>query len=191
MKKRIAIFASGFGSNARAIMQACSKHEINATAALLFSDNAHANALVFASDFSVASEHLDPKAFSSKAAYETALLQLLVKHEIDFIVLAGYMRLIGKTLLDAYEGRIINVHPSLLPKYRGLDAIGQAIQNGDEEIGVTIHYVDAGMDTGRIIAQKKIEQNIKGKEKAEVEKLVHEVEHQLYVEVLRNLFKEF
>lgn len=171
-------------------MQACARNEINATVALLFSDNADANALVFARDFGVATEHLNPKSFSSKVDYESALLKLLVEYRIDFIILAGYMRLIGKTLLDAYEGKIVNIHPSLLPKYRGLDAIGQAIQNGEEEIGITIHYVDAGMDTGRIIAQRKIEQNIKGKEKAEVEKLVHLVEHELYVEVLRKIFQE-
>ena len=188
MKKRIAIFASGFGSNAHVIMQACDRNEINATVVLLFSDNADANALVFARDFEVASEHLNPKTFNSKADYETALLQLLEQHQIEFIVLAGYMRLIGKTLLDAYEGKIVNIHPSLLPNYKGLDAIGQAIQNGEEEIGVTIHYVDAGMDTGRIIAQRKIEQNIKGKEKAEIEKLVHALEHELYVEVLKGMF---
>ncbi len=170
-------------------MQACARNKINATVALLFSDNADANALVFAKQFEVATAHLNPKSFPSKADYETALLQILEQHQIDFIVLAGYMRLIGKTLLNAYEGKIINIHPSLLPKYRGLDAIGQAMQNGEEEIGVTIHYVDAGMDTGRIIAQRKIEQNIKGKEKGEVEKLVHAVEHDLYVEVLRNKFQ--
>jgi phosphoribosylglycinamide formyltransferase-1 len=77
-----------------------------------------------------------------------------------------------------------------LPKYRGLNAIEQAIEAGEEEIGVTIHYVDAGMDTGKIIAQKKIEQNIKGKEKTEIEKWVHETEHVLYVEVLRKMFNK-
>jgi phosphoribosylglycinamide formyltransferase-1 len=190
MNKRIAIFASGFGSNARVIMNACCQKEIQADAALLFSDNADAHVFVFAREFGVHSEHLHPKAFESKAAYENALLQILQHHKIDFIVLAGYMRLIGKTLLEAYEGNIINIHPSLLPKYRGLDAIGQAIENGDEEIGVTIHYVDAGMDTGRIIAQKKIEQNIKGREKTEIEKLVHQVEHELYVGTLKQIFDE-
>ena len=190
MKTRIAIFASGFGSNARAIMQACFDKKINAEVVLVVSDKKNANVHQFAKEYFVQSVSFDRADFQSKEAHEIAIINRLKHDQVDFIVLAGYMRLIGKSLLDEYEGKIINIHPSLLPKYRGLDAIGQAIQNGEQEIGVTVHYVDAGMDTGKIIAQKKIEQNIQGKEKAEIEKLVHEVEHELYVNVLKDMFKE-
>ena len=190
MKTRIAIFASGFGSNARAIMQACFDKKINAEVVLVVSDKKNANVHQFAKEYFVQSVSFDRADFQSKEAHEIAIINRLKHDQVDFIVLAGYMRLIGKSLLDEYEGKIINIHPSLLPKYRGLDAIGQAIQNGEQEIGVTVHYVDAGMDTGKIIAQKKIEQNIQGKEKAEIEKLVHEVEHVLYVNVLKDMFKE-
>ena len=190
MKTRIAIFASGFGSNARAIMQACHDKKINAEIVLVVSDKKNANVHQFAKEYFVQSVSFERADFQSKEAHEIAIINRLKHDQVDFIVLAGYMRLIGKSLLDEYEGKIINIHPSLLPKYRGLDAIGQAIQNGEKEIGVTVHYVDAGMDTGKIIAQKKIEQNIQGKEKAEIEKLVHEVEHELYVEVLMDLFNK-
>ena len=190
MKTRIAIFASGFGSNARAIMQACYDKKINAEVVLVVSDKKNANVHQFAKEYFVQSVSFERTDFQSKEAHEIAIINRLKHDRVDFIVLAGYMRLIGKSLLDEYEGKIINIHPSLLPKYRGLDAIGQAIQNGEREIGVTVHYVDAGMDTGKIIAQKKIEQNIQGKEKAEIEKWVHEVEHELYVEVLKDLFNK-
>lgn len=83
-------------------------------------------------------------------------MALLQQEQIDFILLAGYMRLIGPTLLGAYEGKIVNIHPSLLPHFPGLDAIGQALDAGVSKTGVTVHYVDDGMDTGPIIAQETI-----------------------------------
>ena len=190
MKKRIAIFASGYGSNARAIMEACHEQKIQAEVVLVVSDKKDANVHAFAKEHFVSSVSFERKDFTSKEAHEKAIIKRLKHDRIDFIVLAGYMRLIGNTILSTYENRIVNIHPSLLPKYRGLNAIQQAIDAGEEEIGVTIHYVDAGMDTGKIIAQKKIEQNIKGKEKTEIEKWVHETEHVLYVEVLRKMFNK-
>jgi len=101
------------------------------------------------------------KDFESKDAYEQAILTELQNREIDFIVLAGYMRLLGPTLLQAYMGRILNIHPSLLPAFPGKDAIGQALEYGVKVTGITIHYVDEGMDTGPIILQDTvtIEQN--------------------------------
>ena len=95
------------------------------------------------------------KAYESKA-FEKEILKKLEEYEIDYVILAGYMRLIGPTLLEAYGGKIINIHPSLLPSFPGKDAVGQALEAGVKVTGVTIHYVDAGMDTGPIIAQEAV-----------------------------------
>lgn len=97
----------------------------------------------------------EPKQFDSKAAYEQHLVTLLNKDKVEWIILAGYMRLIGPDLLASFEGKILNIHPSLLPKYKGIDAIGQAYHSGDTITGSTVHYVDSGMDTGEIIEQRQ------------------------------------
>jgi phosphoribosylglycinamide formyltransferase-1 len=94
------------------------------------------------------------KEFEDKAAYETELLNLLAQYDIDLIVLAGYMKIVSPTLLQAYEGRIINIHPAYLPEFPGAHGIEDAWRAGVTESGVTIHYVDAGVDTGQIIAQR-------------------------------------
>ena len=97
------------------------------------------------------------KNMNLRSILKRLIIEQLEKHEVDFVVLAGYMRLIGTTLLETYVNRIINIHPSLLPAFPGMDAIGQAIKAGVKVTGVTIHFVDEGMDTGPIIAQKAIE----------------------------------
>ena len=107
-------------------------------------------------------------------------------HQIDFIILAGYMRLIGDTLLNAYENKIVNIHPSLLPAFPGKDAIGQAYRAGVKVTGVTVHYVDAGMDTGPIIAQQAVEVAYGDTEDMIAEK-IHKVEHVLYPKVIQEL----
>src|SRR5690606_6087050 len=96
----------------------------------------------------------NPKQYHSKVDFEQEITNELRKYSVDYIILAGYMRLIGPTLLKNFPNRIINIHPSLLPAFPGKDAIGQAVQAGVKVTGVTIHYVDEGMDTGPIIAQK-------------------------------------
>lgn len=110
-------------------------------------------------------------------------------YEIEWIFLAGYMRLIGSTLLHAYEGKIINIHPSLLPKFPGLDAIGQALENKASVTGVTIHYVDEGMDTGPIIAQESLP-IYSNESRDSLTERIQTIEHQLYPEVIKQLIKQ-
>ncbi len=105
------------------------------------------------------------KHMSQKEAFEKEILKKLEEYEIDYVILAGYMRLIGPTLLEAYGGKIINIHPSLLPSFPGKDAVGQALEAGVKVTGVTIHYVDAGMDTGPIIAQEAVVVSERGYER--------------------------
>ena len=107
--------------------------------------------------------------------------------EVELICLAGYMRLVGETLLSAYEGKIINIHPSLLPAFKGKDAIKQAFNYGVKVYGVTIHYVDMSLDGGQIIAQQAF--NYNGDNINELETMFHAVEHTLYINTIREILK--
>ncbi|MGA9227009.1 MAG: phosphoribosylglycinamide formyltransferase, partial [Mesobacillus sp.] len=129
---------------------------------------------------------INPKWFRSKEAYEAKILQKLTSLDVELVVLAGYMRLIGPTLLKAFEGRIVNIHPSLLPAFPGKDAIGQALEAGVERTGVTIHYVDEGMDTGPVIARAAVTIDA-GETRESLQKKIQRIEHSLYPEVLEQL----
>lgn len=153
---KLALLASGQGTNAEGIMRAAQAGRLNAEIVMLFSDHRDAPALARADAMGVPTQAFEPREFDGKAAYETALLEVLRDAQADVVVLAGYMRLVGPTLLEAYPSRIINTHPSLLPKYPGLNAVGQALADGASVTGITVHYVDAGMDTGPIIAQRHV-----------------------------------
>ncbi|MCA1032923.1 phosphoribosylglycinamide formyltransferase [Bacillus timonensis] len=177
--KNIAIFASGSGSNFQAIVNAGKSGVLVGNISLVVCDKAGARVIERANEAGVETFVFSPKNFESKADFEREILQELIDKEIDLIVLAGYMRLIGETLLQAYQGRIINIHPSLLPAFPGKHAIHQAIDKGVKITGVTVHFVDEGMDTGPIIAQRAIE--IEEHDHIEdVEKKIHEIEHELY-----------
>ncbi|WMT20318.1 phosphoribosylglycinamide formyltransferase [Parageobacillus toebii] len=186
--KNIAIFASGSGTNFQAIVDAVKNGIVPARVALLVCDKPGAKVIERAERERIPTFIFSPKDYDSKAEFEQAILAELRKHEIEFIALAGYMRLIGPTLLDAYEGKIVNIHPSLLPAFPGKDAIGQAYRAGVKITGVTIHYVDEGMDTGPIIAQRAIAIH-EGESLAQLEERIHEVEHELYPAVLKTLLE--
>lgn len=184
--KRIAIFASGSGSNFQAIVDACQEGLLDAEPALLICDKPGAYAIERAERAGIQAVSFIPKEYHNKAAYENAVLEQLLANSIDFIVLAGYMRLIGPTLLSAYKGRIVNIHPSLLPAFPGLDAIGQAFEYGVKVTGITIHFVDEGMDTGPIIAQFPIE--VADDETREtLQKKIQTIEHIFYPKTLHQL----
>ncbi len=155
-KKRIAIFASGNGSNFEAIAKACAEGRIDAEVVLCVTDKPGAYVVTRAARFGVPVVEFRPKDFASKAEFETMLLGHLREKGVDLICLAGYMRIIGDVLLNAYEGRIINIHPSLLPAFQGADAIGQAMKYGVKVYGISIHFVDQTLDGGKIIAQTAI-----------------------------------
>lgn len=182
----LALFASGSGSNYEAIQRAIVDGQINATIRLVVTDRVDAFVIERAKKFNVPVLALHPKSFETKEAYEQAILTELKKYDVQWLVLAGYMRLVGPVLLGAYAERIINIHPSLLPSFPGKDAIGQALAHGVKVTGVTVHYVDEGMDTGRIIQQRAVDVIADNREKTEA--AIHETEHVLYTEVLQNLF---
>lgn len=184
-KKRIAIFASGNGSNFEAIAQACLKNRINAEVALCVCDHPGAYVTERAKKLGIPVLELRPKSFSSKEEYERTILSELKKEEVEFIALAGYMRIIGPVLLKEYEQRIINIHPSLLPSFPGVDAIGQALKYGVKVFGVTVHYVDETLDGGEIISQAAIPYD--GNDREELEAMIHAREHVLYISSLKTL----
>lgn len=188
MTTKIAVFASGSGSNFQALQEAVKRGELNATIALVITDKPGAFVVTRANNFGIPVVELAPKTFENKVAYEQKVIELLEAHDVEWVILAGYMRLVGETLLTAYENRIINIHPSLLPSFPGKDAIGQAMDHGVKVTGVTVHYVDAGMDTGKIIAQGAVEV-VDGDRKA-TETRVHKLEHALYTNTLQQLFKQ-
>ena len=145
-KKKIAVFASGSGSNFEAIAKACLQGRINAEVALCVCDHPGAYVTERAKRLDIPVLELRPKSYPSKADYEKVILAELQKRGVEFIALAGYMRIVGEVLLNAFQGKIVNIHPSLLPAFPGVDAIGQALKYGVKVFGVTVHYVDQTLD---------------------------------------------
>lgn len=185
VKARIAVFASGSGSNFEALEKACREGELDAEIVLVMTDKPASFVVERARQTDIRVVALEPKAFPSKQEYEEALLGLLHEENVEWIALAGYMRLIGPTLLAAYPSRIINIHPSLLPSFPGKDAIGQAIAHGVKVTGVTVHLVDEGMDTGPILAQVAVPV-VEG-DASKTAQAIHAVEHIIYKETLQKL----
>lgn len=184
--KKIAIFASGNGSNFQALLDAVTERDLLAEICLLVCDRPGAYAIDRAEKAAVPHFVFNPKEFKDKAEYESQILALLKERNVEWVILAGYMRLIGPTLLQAYEGKIVNIHPSLLPDFPGKDAVGQALEAGAKETGVTVHYVDAGMDTGEVIAQEVVG-IIPGETRESLQAKIQKVEHRLYPTVVKTL----
>lgn len=185
-KTKIAVFASGSGSNFEALDQACREGELDAEITLVLTDKPASFVVERARQTEIRVVALEPRAFPTKQAYEETILGILREEGVEWIVLAGYMRLIGPTLLAAYPSRIVNIHPSLLPSFPGKDAIGQAIAHGVKVTGVTVHLVDEGMDTGPILAQAAVPV-VEGNEEMTAQS-IHSVEHVIYKETLQKLF---
>ncbi|MBM7654222.1 phosphoribosylglycinamide formyltransferase [Neobacillus cucumis] len=187
--KKIAVFASGNGSNFQAIIDVVQSGELSADISLLVCDKPDAYAVERANTAKIPSFVFQAKEYGSKEAFEQAILAELKRFDVDFIVLAGYMRLIGPTLLSAYQGRIVNIHPSLLPAFPGKDAIGQALAAKADWSGVTIHYVDEGMDTGPIIIQERVRLD-ENETRDSLQSKIQKIEHKLYPEILQMLFTQ-
>ncbi|MDQ0484855.1 phosphoribosylglycinamide formyltransferase [Guptibacillus hwajinpoensis] len=186
---KLAVFASGSGSNFEAIASAIENGELDASISLVVCDRPGAKVEKRAEAFGIPVLSFYPKSYESKADFETFILQQLNEAGVEWIMLAGYMRLIGPTLLQGFEGRIVNIHPSLLPSFPGKDAIGQAFEAGVKLTGVTVHFVDEGMDTGKIIEQDyvRIDEN---DTKENLGRKIQAVEHVLYPAVIRSLLQE-
>ena len=185
LRHKIAVFASGYGSNFEVIARAAKAGEIPAEVVLLVCDKAEARACQIAEQMNIPMFVFSAKEYTSKAEYEAAIVERCKQAGVELICLAGYMRIVGETLLNAYNGLIINLHPALLPSFKGAKAIEQAFEYGVKIFGATIHYVDESLDGGKIIAQRAVEYD--GDSLEEITAMVHKVEHQLYIETIKKI----
>lgn len=187
--KRFAVFASGRGSNLDAIIRSCQKGRIaHGKLALVFSDKPQALALQKAKKAGIATVCIEPSAFSSREDFDKAVLKVLGSYRIDWIVLAGYMRLLSGHFIKAYPNRIINIHPALLPSFKGVAGIKDAFDAGVKISGVTVHFVVEEMDAGPIIMQEPV--RILATDTMEsFAKRLHHKEHGLYSKAIETVLK--
>ncbi|MCE9843283.1 phosphoribosylglycinamide formyltransferase [Vibrio alginolyticus] len=154
--KNIVVLISGNGSNLQAILEACENSMPNARVAAVFSNKADAFGLERAKNFDVDGHFVDPKAFDSRKSFDAELMSQIDEYQPDVIILAGYMRILSSEFVSHYMGKMINIHPSLLPKYPGLHTHQRAIDAGDKEHGTSVHFVTEELDGGPVILQAKV-----------------------------------
>ena len=186
---KIIILASGRGSNFIALHEAIIKKQLQAEIVMLISDKPKAPALKLAQERGIRTQALDYHNFNNKQDYEIELFRILKAEKFDYLILAGYMRILGKEIVQAFKQRIINIHPSLLPSFKGLHPQRQALQYGVKISGCTIHFVDEGVDTGPIILQRAVEV-LPDDTEASLAKRILAVEHQAYPQALALLTKK-
>ncbi|MDW5551711.1 phosphoribosylglycinamide formyltransferase [Methanosarcina sp.] len=188
MTVKIAVLVSGRGSNLQAIMDSIEKGYIkNATVNVVISNKANAYALERARNHGIDAVFLDPDEYD-RDEYDRAILNVLSQYNIDLLLLAGYFRLLGSEIIIAYRNRIMNIHPSLLPAFKGLHAQKQAFEYGVKVAGCTVHFVDEGLDSGPIIIQKCVPV-LTGDTEETLTARILEQEHVIYPEAVR-LFTE-
>jgi len=182
--KKIVVFASGSGSNFQTIVDKL--HKKVCEVELLVCDQPDAMCISRANNFGIPVLQVNLKDCESKVHYEQIICDELNNINPNLIVLAGYMKIIGSTLLDSYEGKIINIHPALLPAFPGKDGIGDAVKYGVKVMGVTVHWVDVGVDTGKIIDQESFKRE-DGETYEESKARIHAIEHEIYPRVIKDL----
>ena len=187
--KKIAIFASGEGSNFTALCQAFKREKMSVQVALLVCDHQNVPVLQRAKNEDVPTLVVNFRNYPDKASAEAVIAARLAAEQIDFILLAGYMRIIGPTLLAGYAGKMVNIHPALLPSFPGRQGIEDAYEAGVSITGVTIHWVDADVDSGQIIAQRQVP-IYKTDQLTDLEQRIHQVEHKFYPSVVKELLEK-
>ena len=190
-KLKLGVLGSGKGSNYRAIQEAILRGDLAAETRVVISDVEGAGILDAARSYAVKAEYVAPGRFRTKLEPEAEerVVNLLKEAGVELVVLAGYMRMIKEPLLAAFPGRIINIHPSLLPAFPGLEAWKQALAAGAVEAGCTVHYVDRGMDTGPVIAQRRVPV-LPGDTPETLHARIQVAEHEVYPEVVRKITGE-
>ena len=188
MTARLAVFCSGYGSNFQAILDAVRTKKLRAEIALLVCDNPKAHAIRRAARHGIPAVVVSPKLFHSRADYEKFILRVLKNQKVDFVVLAGFMRILTPGFVRAYRNKILNVHPSLLPAFKGAHAIRDAFQAGVKETGVTVHVVTVKLDSGPILMQKKVRIS-KADTLKSLESKIHRVEHQGYPRAIQKFIQ--
>lgn len=182
--KSIVVLISGSGSNLQAILDACKAGFIAGRVSAVISNKAGVFGLNRAADAGVAAQVLDHKQYADRASYDVALCQAIDQHQPDLVVLAGFMRILTPEFVAHYSGRLLNIHPSLLPKYQGLNTHQRAIDAGDTVHGCSVHFVTAELDGGPVVLQAKVPV-FPEDDAAAVAARVHEQEHRIYPLVVR------
>jgi len=177
--KNIVVLISGNGSNLQAIIDACKQKKINGTLRAVFSNKADAFGLERAREAGIAAHALSASQFASREAFDRELVQEIDVYAPDVVVLAGYMRILSPAFVAHYAGRLLNIHPSLLPKYPGLNTHRQVLENGDAEHGTSVHFVTDELDGGPVILQAKVPV-FEGDSEEDVTARVQAQEHAIY-----------
>ena len=183
-KIKTAVFISGTGSNLKNIIRFSKINKSPISVNLIISDTSKAKGLNFANQFRIRKKIFN---YKNVKVTEKKILILLEKEKIKFICLAGYMKILSKYFIEKFDGKIINIHPSLLPKYKGLNTHSRAITNGDKFSGCTVHYVTAKLDSGKIILQKKVKITTKDNFTSLAKKILKQ-EHKLYPAAIMKIF---
>jgi phosphoribosylglycinamide formyltransferase 1 len=191
----LAILISGRGSNMVAIAQACAAGRINAAVSQVLCDQPEAPGIIRARELGLATSVIERAAFADAAAFEAALLRALAARAHELVVLAGFLRILSSQFVARYAGRMLNIHPSLLPQYRGLDTHRRVLAAGDTHHGASVHFVTAELDAGPIVLQSKV-RVLPGDTAQSLAERVHASEHVIYPKVIgwlaqgRLLFRE-
>jgi phosphoribosylglycinamide formyltransferase-1 len=187
-KARLCVLISGSGSNLQAIMDACHGHTLHAEVVQVISNRADAYGLIRAQQAQIPTEVLNHKTFADRPGFDAALADLIDRCQPDFIVLAGFMRILTPSFVERFLGKLINIHPSLLPKYPGLDTHARALAAGDREHGATVHFVTPTVDAGPPIVQGIL--NVLPDDSVDSLKArIHQLEHVIYPYALDRLIK--
>jgi phosphoribosylglycinamide formyltransferase-1 len=182
--KSIVVLISGSGSNLQAIIDACSSGFIPGKVSAVISNKANAYGLVRASEAGISTQVLSHKSYASRDKYDLALADAIEQHKPDLVILAGFMRILTPAFVQHFSGRLLNIHPSLLPKYQGLTTHQRAIDAGDSEHGCSVHFVTEQLDGGPVILQAKVPVFADDDAQGLAER-VHEQEHRIYPLVVR------
>jgi phosphoribosylglycinamide formyltransferase-1 len=184
MSVKLGVLISGSGSNLQAIIDRCEAGELGSEVAVVISNRADAYGLVRAEQHGIARVVLPRKAFADEASYNSAIRDTLKEHDVELVVMAGYMRLLGKEVLDAYANRVVNLHPALLPSFAGAHGIKDALDYGVKVAGVTVHFANEVFDEGPIILQEALAVREDDTEETLAER-IHEIEHRILPKAIK------
>jgi len=188
-KHPIGIFISGRGSNLESIIKASRDNNFPAKISIVFSDNPYAKGIKLAHENHIKAVSLDFSQFKDKDDFDNQILKLIKPYNLKLICLAGYMKILSKKFIDNFTGEIINIHPSLLPKYKGLNTHRRALENNETVSGCTVHYVNENLDDGDIVLQKEVVIDSSDTEDTLANKIL-QVEHLLYPEAIKLVLKK-
>ncbi len=179
IRKRIAVFASGFGSNLQALIDYNKNNDLNGDIVLVFSNNKDAYALKRAKENKIKAVFMDPSACSTRKQYDMKIIKLLEEEKINLVVLAGYMFILSHEFVCKFKNKILNIHPALLPSFKGAHGIKDAFEYGARVTGVTVHFAEEDLDSGPIILQEALsidqDESLEG-----LEEKIHRIEHKIY-----------